>query len=75
MSKNYKSIFSDNEHEFLRVVPFPVNEISMNGKIQLQIKTPQGKTKLIEINPRQFKAIEKIVCYGWTPTFNEEISK
>jgi hypothetical protein len=25
--------------------------------------------------PRQFKAIEKMVCYGWTPTFNEEISK
>ncbi len=68
-------IFTDIEHEFLRVVPFPVNQPLKNGKIQLQIKTPQGKTKLIEINPSQFKAIEKMVCYGWTPVFNEEISK
>ena len=66
-------IFTDIEHEFLRVVPFPVNQPLLNGKIQLQIKTPQGKTKWIEINPSQFKAIEKLVCYQWTPSFNEEI--
>lgn len=65
-------IFTDIEHEFLRVVPFPVNEPLMNGKIQLQIKTKRGKTKLIEINPLQFKAIEKMLCYGWCPVFPEE---
>jgi hypothetical protein len=75
MSKYYRSIFSEYEHEFLRVVPFPVNKPLMNGKIQLQIKTSRGKTKLIEIEAAQFKAIEKIVCYGWTPVFNEEILK
>lgn len=68
-------IFTDTEHEFLRVVPFPMNQPLMNGKIQLQIKTQKGKTKWIEINPSQFKAIEKLVCYEWTPSFNEEISK
>lgn len=68
-------VFTDIEHEFLRVVPFPVDKPLMNGKIQLQIKTPHGKTKLIEISPSQFKAIEKMLCYGWTPTFNEEIFK
>lgn len=65
-------IFTDIEHEFLRVVPFPVNDTLMNGKIQLQIKTKRGKTKLIEINPSQFKAIEKMLCYEWTPVFPEE---
>lgn len=68
-------IFTDIEHEFLRVVPFPVNQPLMNGKIQLQIKTHNGKTKWIEINPSQFKAIEKLICYEWTPSFNEEILK
>lgn len=65
-------IFTDIEHEFLRVVPFPVNDTLMNGKIQLQIKTQKGKTKLIEISPSQFKAIEKMLCYQWTPVFPEE---
>ena len=65
-------IFTDIEHEFFRVVPFPMNQPLMNGKIQLQIKTQKGKTKWIEINPSQFKAIEKLVCYEWTPSFNEE---
>lgn len=68
-------IFTDIEHEFLRVVPFPMNQPLLNGKIQIQIKTQKGKTKWIEINPSQFKAIEKLVCYEWTPSFNEEISK
>lgn len=66
-------IFTDIEHEFLRVVPFPMNQPLLNGKIQLQIKTQNGKTKWIEINPSQFKAIEKLICYEWTPSFNEEI--
>lgn len=65
-------IFTDIEHEFLRVVPFPMNQTLMNGKIQLQIKTQKGKTKWIEINPSQFKAIEKLVCYEWTPLFPQE---
>lgn len=68
-------IFTDIEHEFLRVVPFPMNQPLLNGKIKIQIKTQKGKTKWIEINPSQFKAIEKLVCYEWTPSFNEEISK
>jgi hypothetical protein len=67
--------FTNIDHEFLRVVPFPYNEPLLNGKIQLQIKTKRGKTKLIEISPSQFKAIEKMVCYEWTPVFPEEISK
>jgi hypothetical protein len=67
------NIFSDIDHEFLRVVPFPIDKPLLNGKIQLQIKTQKGKTKWIEVNPSQFKAIEKMVCYQWTPTFNEEI--
>jgi hypothetical protein len=29
-------IFTEIEHEFLRVVPFPVNQPLKNGKIQLQ---------------------------------------
>lgn len=69
-------MFNDIEHQFLKVVPFPVNQPLMNGAIYLQIKTQKGKTKYIEISPSQFKAIEKIVCYQWTPSFlNEEIIK
>lgn len=39
-------IFTDIEHEFLRAVPFPMNEPLMNGKIQLQIKTKKWENKI-----------------------------